>query len=553
MSKNLLNVKLYVSFILAFSLLSFSMISDDDIRDADLKEAQKHSQVTDFKVYTPPVIQTLMVGNTTLGSGYNLLDTLTLTANPNSPNNGGAANWAIFFDLVGGAQELSVVQMNTASTATAGATFSVEIFTRSGTALGGPVGSGPGSSSAGWTSLGTVSVLQGPVNAGMSEIFNIPAITVPAGDTVGVAVKFTGAGPRYYGTGTPPYSTYSDANVSLTTGDARSVPFTPSGSFFSSREFCGSIRYFVNAGPSGVYCEDFESFTVGGRLACQDSVNWTTWSGDPCNTTEDPLISNTQSFSPTKSVVITQNNDLVKPLNNDTTGIQKISFKFYVPTGKAGYFNTLATFDDPTFHWGMECYFDVGASGNNGRLFGGSSVAVPFSYAHDTWQSAALIVNLDIDSAKFIINDNVIHVWKWSAGANGNAVPKRLAANDFFGATAVDELYVDDYCFDPNSNWTPTGVTPIESEIPSDYKLGQNYPNPFNPNTTINFTIPNSGLVTLKVYDVLGKEVATLVNGELLPGKYEYNFNAAGLSSGIYFYVLHAGDFIATKKMTLLK
>ncbi|MCX7877160.1 MAG: T9SS type A sorting domain-containing protein, partial [Ignavibacteria bacterium] len=90
-------------------------------------------------------------------------------------------------------------------------------------------------------------------------------------------------------------------------------------------------------------------------------------------------------------------------------------------------------------------------------------------------------------------------------------------------------------------------------EIPNYYSLSQNYPNPFNPATSIKYTIPKSGLVTLKVYDVLGREVATLVNEKKEPGIYDVNFDASELSSGIYFYRLEAGDFKAVKKMMLVK
>lgn len=98
-------------------------------------------------------------------------------------------------------------------------------------------------------------------------------------------------------------------------------------------------------------------------------------------------------------------------------------------------------------------------------------------------------------------------------------------------------------------------VTSIgEEDIqPSTFNLEQNYPNPFNPSTTIRYSIPTSEFVTLKVYDVLGREVQTLVNEEKATGSYEVSFNAAGLSSGIYFYKLQAGSFIETKKMILIK
>ncbi|MFZ2323910.1 MAG: carboxypeptidase regulatory-like domain-containing protein [Ignavibacteriaceae bacterium] len=92
-----------------------------------------------------------------------------------------------------------------------------------------------------------------------------------------------------------------------------------------------------------------------------------------------------------------------------------------------------------------------------------------------------------------------------------------------------------------------------ENVVPEYFKLFQNYPNPFNPATNIQFSIPQQSFVTLKVYDILGREVETLVNEQKTAGKYEVNFNASYLSSGVYFYSIKAGDFIQTRKMVLMK
>ena len=89
--------------------------------------------------------------------------------------------------------------------------------------------------------------------------------------------------------------------------------------------------------------------------------------------------------------------------------------------------------------------------------------------------------------------------------------------------------------------------------VPTSFQLYQNYPNPFNPTTNIGFTISDFGLITLKVYDVLGKEVATLVNEDKSAGNYEVEFDASSLPSGVYLYQLQAGDYIKTNKMILLK
>ncbi|HRP94392.1 MAG TPA: T9SS type A sorting domain-containing protein, partial [Ignavibacteriaceae bacterium] len=91
------------------------------------------------------------------------------------------------------------------------------------------------------------------------------------------------------------------------------------------------------------------------------------------------------------------------------------------------------------------------------------------------------------------------------------------------------------------------------SEIPITYELSNNYPNPFNPSTTIRYQIPKDGIVTLKIFDILGSEVATLVNEEKVAGKYEINFNASSLASGVYIYRFQAGSFVNSKKMLLIK
>jgi hypothetical protein len=98
-------------------------------------------------------------------------------------------------------------------------------------------------------------------------------------------------------------------------------------------------------------------------------------------------------------------------------------------------------------------------------------------------------------------------------------------------------------------------LTSVNSEgtLPASISLEQNYPNPFNPVTKINYSVPQFGLVTIKVYDVLGKEVATLVNEEKSVGNHQVDFSGYRLSSGVYFYKLQAGSFVETKKMQLLK
>jgi hypothetical protein len=155
-----------------------------------------------------------------------------------------------------------------------------------------------------------------------------------------------------------------------------------------------------------------------------------------------------------------------------------------------------------------------------------------------------------------------------------DTLPISIPQNDSFKITLMFKPKIDKYFVEKlNVRYTAVdfllgkqvkivGQTPLasveqNSEILSDYILYQNYPNPFNPSTRINYVIGSRQFVTLKVYDILGNEVVTLVNEELSAGEYEVEFNTSFInhhsSSGIYFYQLSAGSFIQTKKFVLLK
>jgi len=93
----------------------------------------------------------------------------------------------------------------------------------------------------------------------------------------------------------------------------------------------------------------------------------------------------------------------------------------------------------------------------------------------------------------------------------------------------------------------------LQYTLPTEYKLEQNYPNPFNPSTKIRYQVSSITAVSLKVYDILGNEIATLVNEKKEPGYYEVEFNASQFASGVYIYRLQTGNFVSTKKMMVLK
>ena len=207
----------------------------------------------------------------------------------------------------------------------------------------------------------------------------------------------------------------------------------------------------TEVGSGEIFTDNFDTYIAGQLLACQNPVDWTTWSNAPCGA-EDALISTNYAYSGANSALIVSADDLVKPLGNKTTGKWYMSFVFYIPAGKSGYFNQLTGFTPDPFEWGCDAYFDAGGGG---RLDitggGGSGTVVNFTWLVGTWNQVVLIVDLDSPNspAEFWIgttpaNLTMVSTWDWT---NGGTKANRIAANDFFGAAATDEMYFDNYYF----------------------------------------------------------------------------------------------------------
>jgi len=168
---------------------------------------------------------------------------------------------------------------------------------------------------------------------------------------------------------------------------------------------------------------------------------------------------------------------------------------------------------------------------------------------------------------------NIIYSHTFSPSENCIVVPTGYLQNNQHYWWGVGVLCVHGSASSSHYSFTIslTGIEKIGDEIPTSYSLSQNYPNPFNPTTKIKFDIPEyapplakggqGGLVSLKIYDILGREVAALVNEELKPGSYEYEWDASNFAGGVYFYQLIVSDpetssgftFKQTKRMVLMK
>jgi hypothetical protein len=180
--------------------------------------------------------------------------------------------------------------------------------------------------------------------------------------------------------------------------------------------------------------------------------------------------------------------------------------------------------------------------------------------------------NLPTEHVWNLVADSLGNLWMSGEGLlkyDGNDFIHYTPQNSGLYSTNIRGIQIDEFnnkwIVHPNaiSVFNEDGVTSVreEHQLPNAFKLQQNFPNPFNPSTSIQYAISSRHFVSLKVYDVLGNEVATLVNEEKPVGSYKVDFNGASLPSGIYFYQLRAGDpstgsgqgFVETKKMVLMK
>jgi hypothetical protein len=158
--------------------------------------------------------------------------------------------------------------------------------------------------------------------------------------------------------------------------------------------------------------------------------------------------------------------------------------------------------------------------------------------------------------ARITLTTNVVDTTSISFAVSGDSLPPELAARLAHQVDVRSNLVLIKSLAEQNAATSASSLCGLiieELDVPATYALSQNYPNPFNPTTVISYQISNDGLVTLKIYDVLGREVETLVNANQQVGRYDVTFDGSKLASGVYFYRLVSGNRVMTKKMLLVK
>lgn len=309
-------------------------------------------------------------------------------------------------------------------------------------------------------------------------------------------------------------NSFSYPDVNTFTSDSAQFNFTVAANAVLNSAIKTTLKIKQND-TNTVYVKDVYVTIGGGNVLLLDSAEngisrWTAVGGWGLTTSQSYSPSNSFADSPTGnySNTTTRSLTLTTALNVSATPVVILSF---------WYKHTIDTLDN--------AYADV--SNDNGA----------------TWQSAKFY-NKTVSSW----TREVLDITSLAAGSANLKIRFSMISN---GSVVADGIYIDNIKL-TGYNAVATGII-TGNETPAKFSLSQNYPNPFNPNTQIIYTIATGGQVTMKVFDILGKEVATLVNEKQNPGTYSLSFDGSKLSSGLYYYRLESGDYSDTRKMLLIK
>ena len=309
-------------------------------------------------------------------------------------------------------------------------------------------------------------------------------------------------------------NSFSYPSVNTFATDSISFPFTVAGNAPNNGAIKATLKIKQND-TNTVYIKDIYVVVGGGNILLLDSAEngisrWTAAGGWGLTTSQFYSPSNCFADSPTGNYTNTTTRSLTLTNSINVSASPVLILSYW-------YKHTIDTLDN--------AYVEV--SPDNGT----------------TWQSAKFYNKTVSTWTK-----EVIDITDLAGGSASMKLRFSLVSN---GTIVADGIYIDNIKL-TSYNSTPTGIT-VNNEIPGQFSLSQNYPNPFNPVTVINYSIPAGNNVTLKVYNIIGKEVMTLVNERQNAGNYSVTFDGGSLSSGMYYYKMESGNFMDTKKMILIK
>jgi len=311
------------------------------------------------------------------------------------------------------------------------------------------------------------------------------------------------------------------------------------------------------AALSAQVSDNFSDYTVDGKLAQQAQAMgrdyWTTWSEAP-GSSEDGVIA---EIAGNKCLyLIAPNNDQILKLGNKTSGEWVLTFKFYIPAGKDGYFNIKSVFPSTVSEtWALQVYLGTDEGGPStpgfGAAYGGSTAPVPFPFAHDTWVPVKIYINLDTDVAEFYVNEIKYLTYTYSTGSFGQSNHKYIDAMNIFppNTASTSSFYIDDIVFQDASLPPPPppimNVTPLVAEAEAD----EGDTEPFTTEITVTNTGESEGTYTSKV--VYGGDVEDWItltgdaNGTVAPEGTK-NFNIVMNPTDLVFDTYQANILVET-------
>ncbi|MHB8579983.1 MAG: T9SS type A sorting domain-containing protein [Ignavibacteriaceae bacterium] len=356
-------------------------------------------------------------------------------------------------------------------------------------------------------------------------------------------------------------NTWTSISSAFQSFDVRSLCFNPSGEFFAGT-FGGGVYKSIDGGTNwsainGSGSSQLTDLNVYAVAALENNVILAGTNGDGIFTSTDDGSTWNQTLVTSNGLVVNtfmsdKNGNIYAGTNGTNSGSNGVDLSAdngssWTSTGLAninvvsltlGLYNKL--FAGSGYGEGIFSSSDQGKTWVSPVLNSNNILALTMNQSGTLFagtEANGVYASIDNGANWIQVNNNLTDPDILSLAVNNSGV--------LFAGTDQDGVF--------RAGSAPTAVKNIHSNLPTSYTLSQNYPNPFNPTTMINYQLSRNSYVTLKVYDLLGREVATLVNKQQSAGSYSVTFAAGNLASGIYFYQLIAGGFNQVKKLVLLK